>query len=122
MRRRLLFIMLMVALGLFGRFVDPTGGVVPYPRCPVKSLTGLDCPGCGSGRAFHALMNGRFVEAWNFNPWLPVALAFAIIALLADRRGGRFNNLIHSPVTLAVFIALSLGWMVFRNLLPYATN
>jgi len=45
-----------------------------YPRCPFQFLTGLDCPGCGSLRALHAVLHGRVVEAFCCNPLLMACL------------------------------------------------
>src|SRR5580700_9259192 len=45
-----------------------------YPRCLSHSLTGLNCPGCGTTRALHALLNGRIVQALAYNP-----LAFMLL-------------------------------------------
>ena len=41
-----------------------------FPKCPIKSLTGLDCPGCGGQRATHLLLNGEFKAAFFQNPLL----------------------------------------------------
>jgi len=38
-----------------------------YPRCIFHSVTGLDCPGCGSQRAASALLKGRIIEALDYN-------------------------------------------------------
>ena len=48
----------LIAVGLLGmaslHFLDPiTSGL--YPPCLSHWLTGLHCPGCGTGRAVHAL-------------------------------------------------------------------
>lgn len=115
MKRVLLLVALAGLLGLVAVF-DPVSGPLIYPRCPVKMLTGLDCPGCGSTRALHALLHGRILEAWRFNLWLPVVLAMAALALVGSWREGRIRRFVHSPVTLGVFVALSLGWMALRNL------
>ncbi len=45
-----------------------------YPPCPSRLLTGLHCPGCGTGRAVHALVHGEFARALALNPLLVVAL------------------------------------------------
>ncbi|WP_239018698.1 DUF2752 domain-containing protein [Sphingobacterium corticibacterium] len=46
-----------------------------FPRCPFKTLTGLDCPGCGSQRAVHAILHGDFEGAFRYNallfPFIP---------------------------------------------------
>ncbi len=115
MKRVLLMVGLVGLLVVVGAF-DPTSGPLLYPRCPVKMLTGLDCPGCGSTRALHALLHGRLLEAWQFNLWLPVVLLVAALALFGSYREGRVRRFIHSPLTLGVFVALSLGWMALRNL------
>lgn len=49
-----------------------------FPKCPFKAVTGLDCPGCGSQRAIHALLHGHFGEAMRYNvlilPFIPYLL------------------------------------------------
>jgi hypothetical protein len=44
----------------------------PVSLCPVKAILNLECPGCGSGRALHHLLNLRFIEAWRLNPGMIV--------------------------------------------------
>jgi hypothetical protein len=46
----------------------PPAKVSFYPQCPFHALTGLNCPGCGSLRALHALLHGNFHQAMVFNP------------------------------------------------------
>jgi len=58
-----------------------------YPLCFFKMTTGLDCPGCGSTRALHALLHGRFEEAFLFNPLLFVFLIVGLFALPSFMRG-----------------------------------
>lgn len=36
-------------------------------KCPIKSATGLSCPGCGSQRAIVALATGHFRDAFRYN-------------------------------------------------------
>ena len=45
-----------------------------YPLCPTQALTGLDCPGCGSLRAMHALGRGDLGAAADHNLLLVAAL------------------------------------------------
>jgi hypothetical protein len=51
------------------------------PACPFKSLTGIDCPGCGATRAALALLDGDVLRAADHNLLLVVALP--IVAVLA---------------------------------------
>jgi Protein of unknown function (DUF2752) len=45
-----------------------------YPACPFHTLTGWDCPGCGSTRALAALLHGELLRALSLNPLLPLCL------------------------------------------------
>ena len=45
-----------------------------YPICPFHALTGLYCPGCGTGRAMHQLLHGNLLAAMRLN-------SFAVIML-----------------------------------------
>ena len=90
------------------------------PPCPVKHFTGLECPGCGSTRAVHHLLNLHWHDAWRHNlaliviglPFAAVLFSDLSLTLLSRRRllfapAGRFG------VVLALVI---LAWAVVRNL------
>ena len=62
---------LAAALILF--FCDPVR-VPVYPHCLFHQATGLDCPGCGSLRAMHALLHGHFAAALRFNAFVVLSL------------------------------------------------
>lgn len=45
-----------------------------YPLCPTQAIAGVDCPGCGSLRAMHALGRGDLGAAADHNLLLVAAL------------------------------------------------
>jgi hypothetical protein len=45
-----------------------------FPACPVHSMTGFYCPGCGSLRALHQLVHGNITEALSMNPLMVLSL------------------------------------------------
>jgi hypothetical protein len=54
---------------LFLRTWHPEQTVLP--PCPTWRFLGIYCPGCGSTRAAHQLVNGRLLLALRYNPlWL----------------------------------------------------
>ena len=111
----------LLALGAFSlvllvlAFVDPR--TAPFaPVCPVHATTGLFCPGCGTGRALHALVHGDLAAALRLNvlavATVPVFLALALKAALEPE-----ERLPVPPLWLRVAIyALLAFFLVARNL------
>ncbi|WCO68501.1 DUF2752 domain-containing protein [Iamia majanohamensis] len=61
---------------------DPTTGDGLFPGCPLRSMTGWDCPGCGGLRATHALTHGDLAGALDHNVWVAVGVPLAIVVWL----------------------------------------
>lgn len=87
------------------------------PLCPLKALTGLDCPLCGGLRAVSALTRLRVGEAFDHNALFTASVPLLVAAwtwwLVADRRGVGW-----SPprwATTAVFVVMAV-FAVTRNL------
>ncbi len=115
--------------GLAGAFTvgyfNPATGAL-FPACPFHALTGLNCPGCGLTRGFHAFFQGDVLTALHFNALLPVYLVlflylFVSLGLILIRgRGLAFRAF--SPRALYGFLALALFFSVVRNLPFYPFN
>lgn len=58
--------------------VDP-GEPGHYPLCPLKAVTGLDCPACGGLRSVHALTHGDLGGALNQNLAVVLLLPVAVV-------------------------------------------
>ncbi len=91
-----------------------------FPVCPLLSLTGFACPGCGLTRGFHALFHGDITTALDYNALIPlfaVVLGFFFISmLLVAVRGRGFPKRAYSPKALWAFFALLMVFGVVRNL------
>jgi len=96
------------ALYIYARF-DPADNI--FPRCPFHWATGLKCPGCGSQRALHQLLNKDLVAAVRYNAALVISLL--IILLLAEiiKPPRRHNKIL--PWAIIIIIAL---WWILRNI------
>ena len=100
---------------------DPTSDAgIWLPPCPLRALTGLDCPGCGGTRAVWSLLHGDLPAAVHHNA---LALVLAPLALCAwgAWAAGRWRGAPvrawprwrHTPLAL---LALAGGWALLRNL------
>ncbi len=101
-----------------GYFNPTTAGF--FPVCPLYATTGLNCPGCGLTRGFHALFHGDVLASLHFNALLPIYLLvgvylFVSLSLIVVRgRGLSFN--IFKPRLLWGFLIVLLVFGVVRNL------
>ena len=99
------------AILLAMRFVNPV--TAPgFPRCLFHALTGYDCPGCGTGRALHALASGRLWLALRCNPLLFACLPLLFSLVAAPRWWNRRTRLVK------VFAPIFVAWWIVRNLFP----
>lgn len=79
-----------------------------YPACPFLTLTGFQCPGCGTTRALHALLHGQVGDAFRLNPLLFAALGAGIAFLIRP-------SLMTRPATAWLSAVVVIGWGLLRN-------
>jgi len=101
------------------RVFDPaTSGV--FPPCPVRYLTGLYCPGCGSLRALHALLHGDLRRALAMNPLMVVTLPFVtyglVSAALVELRGKGLPQVMLPANWIRALCAAIILFAIARNL------
>lgn len=91
--------------------------------CPVRLGTGLDCPGCGTLRAVHALTEGDLGAALSSNlvtvALLPLAVVLWVAWARRAWRGGGTPVLGSSRAQLVTGVAVAAVLLVFgvvRNL------
>ena len=88
------------------------------PSCPIKALTGKDCPGCGTGRALAELSHLNISKAFDQNA-LSTTLMLSLICYglgtelsifqLPDLRGGKLIS-IYTPISVvAIFVIFWLA-------------
>ena len=121
MRRSLVITVVIVLLLVFGFIyyaIDPATSTV-FPRCTFLTLTGYKCPGCGSQRAIHALLNGDIKGALGYNAMLIVAIPWIALCLFAEgqrTRRPRLYERLNAPLLIWLFLVAVLTWWVLRNI------
>ncbi len=119
--RYLLIVLALVAAAVGYKCLDPS--VVPiFPRCPFRLLTGYLCPGCGSQRAIHHLLNFNLAAAWRMNPLFVIALPYLALVLLLkplshrSPRCARLRDLLLGYRASVVILVVILLFWVGRNI------
>jgi hypothetical protein len=114
-----------VAVMTFGAglvwYFDPTKAGL-FPACPLYTVTGFACPGCGLTRGFHALFHGDVSAALGFNALIPLFIVifgfFFLSMLWVAARGKAFPRWSVSIPAIYGMLVLLLLFGVLRNL-PY---
>lgn len=101
---------LLVLAALF--FVRRFGSIAP---CWFHVLTGLHCPGCGSGRALTALLRGDLAAALSYNLLFVMALPFLAYYLVKVYIRVVFRR---DPLPFFSF-SLGAGWTVTGVILAF---
>lgn len=115
-----------VMVVLYRRFDPLEWGI--FPKCPFKMLTGYDCPGCGSQRAIHALLNGDMGSAFKHNPLLIIGLPYMILGLIISitpkkpQWMWRIDSALYHDKAVTAWIVIIVFYTIWRNtpLYPFA--
>jgi hypothetical protein len=90
--RALLVSLIVLILAIAAYALRETGGVGWMPGCFFRKITGLDCPGCGMTRGTYALLQGRFKDAFLFNPVGMILLPLAMIGVAIEAMAWVMNR------------------------------
>jgi hypothetical protein len=81
-----IFILAILGAGLAAHLFGIAPEKLAFLPCPVHSITGVECPGCGMTRACIALAGGDIRQALRYNPFsLGLVLLAGGFALFPSR-------------------------------------
>ena len=119
-RRNIVIIAVTLALLALVYFAfDPTEARW-MPKCMLHTITGWDCPGCGSQRAAHALLHGDIPGAFRQNALLMIMLPYLALLLAAELFKTRLQGLfkaLYSTTAIIIVVCVIVAWGVVRNLM-----
>ena len=108
-----------VALLLVLYYIFDPGSSLLAPKCPIKLVTGYDCPSCGGQRVLHNVLHGNFAVAFWINPFLWLCLPYILLILYAwlftTPRAQKVARYVFHPYTIYLYLTLYGIWWVVRN-------
>jgi hypothetical protein len=103
-------------------FLVPPTEAVWMPKCVLKQWSGWDCPACGFQRSLHALLYGRFAEAFAYNYFFVISVPFLLLVVIGKYfvRGQfqhRWQRVVEHRYVVMSYVVLFFTWWVVRNVL-----
>ena len=103
-------VILALGIGYF-IFVSITGIYIP---CPIRTVTGFLCPGCGISHYFVHMAHLEFKEAFHSNPYIfffvPIAIPYWAFKTYGYIKTGETK---YSKIEIVIFAVALLAAVVF---------
>ena len=96
-----------------------------FPKCALYSTTGLKCPGCGSQRAIHNILQGNVAEAFMNNMLLVISIPYLLMGFYMQGLKSpsefqlRWREKLFGKNAIYIILILVIGFWIIRNLLNY---
>ncbi len=100
---------------------DPTGNVW-FPKCPLRMLTGFECPGCGAQRAVHCLLRFDIPGALSHNVLLVLSIPYLVTGFVFDMRRSvgenavRWRKRLFGTTAIWIIFAVIVAFWILRNI------
>ncbi len=114
-------IIFVTILAILYRIYNPNGNIY-FPKCPFRELTGLKCPGCGSQRAVHYLLNFDIYNATKENPILVLSIPYILIGLVFDllkrpnKRILKWRKKLFGQKAIFIVLTIIIAFWILRNI------
>ncbi len=99
---------------------DPSNSEAIFIGCISKTVSGLDCPGCGAQRAFHELLHGNFIKAAQLNLliyFFAPLLLFIFLKMTLKPFNINLPDIIISTKWLITLLVLMIIFTIIRNII-----
>lgn len=116
----IVFIVLIVLIFLYRTF-NPIDNNY-FPKCPFRKLTGYKCPGCGSQRAIHYLLNFDIRNALRENLLLVISIPYLLIGFAFDLSRVKSEKILiwrkrlFGTKAIIIVLLLVISFWILRNI------
>ena len=114
-------IIFVTVLAILYRTYNPIGNIY-FPKCPFREFTGLKCPGCGSQRAVHYLLNFDILNATKENAILVLSLPYILTGLVFDllkqpnEKILKWRKRLFGQKAIFVILTIIIAFWILRNI------
>lgn len=117
--KKWIFVVIILVITGYYFLLNPYEQEYFFISCPFYKITGYQCSGCGSQRAFHEVLHLNFKEAFHQNALVLIAIPYFSLIFFTSFHQEKYAKLrqflIGKKTILILFIFIIL-FGIFRNL------
>lgn len=117
--KKWIFVVIILLITGYYFFLNPYEQEYFFISCPFYKITGYQCSGCGSQRAFHEILHLNFEEAFHQNALVLIAIPFFSLIFFTSffqEKFAKLRQLLIGKKTILILFFIVILFGIFRNL------
>ena len=117
--KKWIFVVIILVLTGYYFFLNPYEQEYFFISCPFYKITGYQCSGCGSQRAFHEILHLNFEEAFLQNALVLIAIPYFSLIFFTSffpEKFAKLRQFLIGKKTILILFVIVILFGIFRNL------
>ena len=117
--KKWIFVVIILLITGYYFFLNPYEQEYFFISCPFYKITGYQCSGCGSQRAFHEILHLNFEEAFHQNALVLIAIPYFSLIFFTSffqEKFAKLRQLLIGKKTILILFFIAILFGIFRNL------
>lgn len=117
--KKWIFVVIILLITGYYFFLNPYEQEYFFISCPFYKITGFQCSGCGSQRAFHEILHLNFEEAFLQNALVLIAIPYFSLIFFTSffqEKFAKLRQLLIGKKTIIILFFIVILFGIFRNL------
>ena len=117
--KKWIFVVIILLITGYYFFLNPYEQEYFFISCPFYKITGYQCSGCGSQRAFHEILHLNFREAFHQNALVLIAIPYFSLIFFTSffqEKFAKLRQILIGKKTILILFIFIILFGIFRNL------
>lgn len=117
-KKKWIFVVIILVIVGYYFLLNPYEQEYFFISCPFYQISGYQCPGCGSQRAFHELLHLQIFEATKQNALFVISMPYFLLIFLTSFNKEKYQKLRQILIgnkTLLFLLIIAILFGIFRN-------
>lgn len=118
-KKKWIFVVIILLITGYYFFLNPYEQEYFFISCPFYKITGYQCSGCGSQRAFHEILHLNFKEAFHQNALVLLGIPYFSLIFFTSffqEKFAKLRQLLIGKKTILILFIFIILFGIFRNL------